>query len=75
MDEQQQSPTSSKPTHQPGTGKGEEKVKTQGKEPGRKDTGTTGKASRPKGKSTARDSTGVNPKGPVDPQSPHMPTP
>jgi len=75
MDEQQHSATSSKPSHQPGTGKGEEKVKSQGKEPGRKDTGTTGKASRPKGKSTARDSTGINPKEPVDPQSPHLPTP
>lgn len=75
MDEQQKPATPPNPAHQPGTGKGEEKVKSEGKEPGRKDTGTTGKANRPKGKSTARDSTGVNPKEPVDPQSPHLPTP
>jgi hypothetical protein len=75
MDEQKKPPTPPNPVHQPGTGKGEEKVKSEGKEPGRKDTGTAGKANRPTGKSTARDSTGVNPKEPVDPQSPHLPTP
>lgn len=63
------------PVHQPGTGKGEEKVKTEGKQSGRQDTGTTGGANRPTGKSDPKDSTGVNPKDPVDPESPHMPAP
>ena len=67
------SPKSSKPTHTPGTGKGEEYGKEG--EAGRHATGRTGKAKRPAGKSTGRDSTGVNPKNPVDPNSPHMPTP
>ena len=70
---EQQSPKSSKPTHQPGTGKGEEHGK--GEEAGRPDTGTTGKAKRPTGKSTGRDSSSVSPKDAVDPNSPHMPTP
>lgn len=69
----QQSPKSSKPSHQPGTGKGEEHAK-QG-EPGRKKTETTGKANRPAGKSTGRDSSSASPQNPVDPNSPHMPTP
>ena len=75
---EQQKPMASaqpEPTHTPATGKGEEKKKTQGKEAGRRDTGGTGKAKRPTGKSTARQYTGVNPKEPVDPQSPHLQTP
>lgn len=65
------------PTHQPATGKGEEKSRTEGKEAGRKRTGQTGKANRPAGKTTASTSTGINPKDeePVDPKSPHLPTP
>ena len=39
---------------------GEDIVKDEGKEPGRKDTGTSG-AGRPTGTSTPRDQTGVNP--------------
>jgi hypothetical protein len=74
MDEQKP-PTPPDPVHQPGTGKGEEKVKTEGKAPGRQDTGSTGKAKRPSGKSTAKDSTGINPKDPQDPESPHIPAP
>ncbi|HZS79399.1 MAG TPA: hypothetical protein VFA41_22490 [Ktedonobacteraceae bacterium] len=62
------------PTHQPGTSKGEEKAKEAGKEPGRRKTGTTG-AKRPAGKSTGRDSTGLNPSEPIDKESPNMPTP
>jgi hypothetical protein len=62
------------PAHQPGTPKGEERNKKEGKEAGRRTTGTRG-AKRPAGKSSARDSTGINPKDPVDPQSPHLPTP
>ena len=65
----------SQPAHHPGTAKGEEKTSKEGKESGRHDTGTTGKAKRPAGKSTAESSTGVNPKDPVDPKSPHLPTP
>jgi hypothetical protein len=75
MTEQQKPPNPPDPAHQSGTSKGEEKVKEEGKQAGRKDTGTTGEAKRPTGKSTAKDSTGVNPKDPVDPESPHLPTP
>ena len=71
---EQQTPTPPEPAHQPGTPKGEERVKKEGKEPGRKDTGTKG-AKRPTGKSTGRTSTGVNPKEPIDPESPNLPTP
>jgi hypothetical protein len=60
------------PDHHPGTRKGEEIVEEEGKEPGRKDTGTTG-ADRPAGESTARDSTRINPQDPIDPESPKMP--
>ena len=74
MDEQQ-SPTQPNPAHTPGTGKGEEKAQKEGKEAGRQDTGTTGAAERPAGKSTAESSTGINPKNPVDPESPHIPAP
>jgi hypothetical protein len=42
------------------TRRGEDIVKDDGKEPGRKDTGTEG-AGRPTGTSTPRDQTGVNP--------------
>jgi hypothetical protein len=63
-----------KPTHQAGTGKGEEKVKASGKEAGRHDTGTKG-AKRPTGKSTGRASTGVNPKKPIQAESPDVQAP
>ncbi len=75
MDEQQKPPTQPKPAHQSGTGKGEEKAQQEGKEAGRQDSGTTGAAERPVGKSTAESSTGINPKDPVDPGSPHIPAP
>lgn len=75
MAEEQKAPTQPEPAHTPGTGKGEEKKKKEGTEEGRRDTGTTGKAKRPAGKTTASESTGVDPKGPVDPESPHLPTP
>ena len=42
------------------TRRGEDIVKDEGKEPGRKDTGTSG-SGRPTGTSTPRDLTGVNP--------------
>ena len=62
------------PVHSPGTRRGEEILSDEGKEPGRRDTGTTG-AGRPTGKSDARDSTSVNPEDsdPVHPDSPKMP--
>lgn len=63
-----------KPTHQPGTSKGEEKPMEEGKEAGRHKAGRTG-AKRPTEKSTARAYTGINPKEPMDPQSPNLQTP
>jgi hypothetical protein len=75
MAEEQKSSTSSAPAHTPGTRKGEERKKKEGQEAGRKDTGTTGKAKRPVGKSSTRNSTGVNPKKPVDPSSPDLQAP
>jgi hypothetical protein len=60
------------PSHTPGTSRGEEMKKKQGKEPGRHDEEETG-AGRPAGGRTARDSTGINPQDPVDPKSPKMP--
>jgi hypothetical protein len=68
--------TRDSPSHDAGTGKGEEKRSTEGKEAGRHDAGTT-HADRPAGTSTARDSTSINPEAenPIDPNSPHMPTP
>ena len=78
MDEQTKPPTPQPdPAHTPATGKGEEKPMVEGKEAGRHDTGSTGQADRPAGKSSGADSTGVNPakENPQDPQSPHMPAP
>jgi len=51
------------------------KVEDQGssnKEPGRVDTGPKGATDRPEGKSTGRDSTGINPEDPIDPKSPNL---
>ncbi len=69
-----QDTTHDAPSHDIGTGKGEEKSQNEGKEAGREDTGTSG-AGRPQGKSTARDSTGINPESenPIDPASPRLP--
>ncbi len=75
MEEQQTPKTQTNPAHQPGTRKGEEIAQQEGKEEGRHDAGTTGAAQRPAGTSTADNSTGVNPKNPVDPQSPNLQTP
>jgi hypothetical protein len=68
--------TSNSPSHDAGTGKGEEKSSTEGKESGRHDGGTT-HAERPTGGSTQRDSTSINPedRDPIDPNSPNFPTP
>ncbi len=58
-----------KPTHVPGTNKGEELVITKGPEPGRREPGRSYR--------TARDSTGLNAKDrePIDPRSPSIPPP
>lgn len=64
--------TPPEPVHESGTRKGEQIVEDEGKEPGREGEGTTG-ANRPAGTSTGRDSTKVNPKDPVHPDSPKMP--
>ncbi len=61
-----------RPTHTPGTGKGEEIADRDGKEAGREDKGTTG-AGRPAGTRTGRDSSTVAPSDPIDPKSPKMP--
>lgn len=75
MDKEHDS-TSKSPSHDMGTGKGEEKSSMEGKEAGRHDAGTT-HADRPAGTSTARDSTSINPdaEDPIDPDSPNMPAP
>ncbi|MBX6311308.1 MAG: hypothetical protein IRY99_00050 [Isosphaeraceae bacterium] len=54
------------PAHTPGTPRGEERVKTSGREPGRR---------HPKIGRMARDSTSINPeaRGPIDPRMPHIP--
>ncbi len=54
--------------HTPGTPKGEERLRREGREPGRED---------PRIGRTARDSTSINPKArdPIDPRMPHMPPP
>lgn len=66
--------TSKTPSHDAGTGKGEEKSTWEGKEPGLEDTETT-HADRPAGTSTARASTSINAddENPIDPESPNMP--
>ena len=72
----EQDTTMDTPAHTPGTLKGEEQVKNQGKEPGRVDTGTDD-AGRPTGTSTVRDGSSVNveEKEPIDPAMPNMPAP
>ncbi|MGI8608826.1 MAG: hypothetical protein ACR2MY_06310 [Candidatus Dormibacteria bacterium] len=64
------------PTHIPGTRQGNEVGldKKEGKEAGREKAGTSG-ADRPAGTSTTRDSTGVNPQDPIDPEMPDFPSP
>jgi hypothetical protein len=54
------------PSHTPGTPKGEERVRREGREPGREDT---------KGGRVARDSTSINAaaRGPIDPRMPNLP--
>lgn len=65
------------PAHHPGARKGEEMSSGEGKEAGRHDVESSSGTGRPAGKSTGRDSTGISPdaENPIDPKSPHMPTP
>lgn len=63
---------SKQPDRATGARKGEEMVDSEGKESGREDSESTG-AGRPTGTRTARDSTSINPKDPIDPKSPKMP--
>lgn len=55
-----QDTSSDSPAHTPGTRKGEDITRKEGKEPGREEQGTS-HADRPAGGRTARDSTGINP--------------
>ena len=43
-----------------------------GPEPGRRDAGRKGPSARPTGKSTARDTTSIDPQDPIDPRSPNL---
>lgn len=54
------------PSHTPGTPKGEERVRKEGREPGRQNKDP---------QRTARDSTSINPElmAPIDPRMPQMP--
>lgn len=65
-------PDAEAPRHHPDARKGEEIVRDEGVEPGRRDREPTG-AGRPAGERDGRDSTRVNPTQPVDPASPKMP--
>jgi hypothetical protein len=47
-----------------------EDVTKQEREAGHRDAGVKGKSARPVGKSTARESTGVDPQEPIDPRGP-----
>jgi hypothetical protein len=53
-------------TGQSSTRRAETVSAQEGKEAGRRDTGTQGESQRPTGTSTARDSTGVDPQEPID---------
>lgn len=46
--------------------RGEDMIAQDGKEPGRRDTGTQGASHRPTGTSTARDMTSIDPQDPVE---------
>ena len=54
------------PAHTPGCPRGEERVRVEGREPGRE---------HPRVGRTARDATSINPKAraPIDPRMPHLP--
>lgn len=54
------------------TRRGEDVAAQDGKDAGRMDGPAQGQSQRPTGTSTARDSTGVDPQEPVDPDSPDL---
>ena len=56
----------------PGRPRGEEAERADGPEPGRHDAPPKGRTKRPRGKSTARDTTGIDPQDPIDPDSPNL---
>jgi hypothetical protein len=55
----------------PGRPRGESE-RSPAPEPGRRDAALKGPARRPRGKSTARDSTSIDPQDPIDPRSPNL---
>jgi len=61
------------PAHDVGESKGRrgEDVAKKAKEPGRADSGKTGKTDRPTGTSTQRDRTGVDPNDPINSDKGH----
>ncbi len=59
------------PIHQPATRKGEEMMRSAGREPGRHSGRFTGRG-RPAEKASPRTSSGIVTKGQVDPQSPYL---
>jgi len=54
------------------TRSGEAVVQHEGKEAGRHEDDPQGASERPVGHSTARDSTGIDPQEPIDPESPNL---
>lgn len=56
---------------EPGRARGEDE-REEGSEPGRYDGPNEGQSERPTGGSTGRDSTGVDPQDPIDPESPNL---
>jgi hypothetical protein len=55
----------------PGRPRGEEEH-ARAAEPGRQDAPPKGPTERPRGKSAARDRTGIDPQDPIDPNSPNL---
>jgi hypothetical protein len=55
----------------PGRPRGEAE-RARNREPGRQDVPPKGPTRRPRGKSSARDSTSIDPQNPIDPQSPNL---
>ena len=55
----------------PGRPRGEEEL-ARSDEPGRRDVAPKGPTKRPRGKSSARDTTSIDPQEPIDPESPNL---
>jgi hypothetical protein len=75
MDEPKKPKSPTQPAHQPGTGKGEEVLKHEGKEPRSKDTPTSAGVGDPAGKTDLDKDKAVGTQAPVDPNSPQIPAP